>query len=405
MRHISYIIKTILWHISNFVRSKRFKRYAPLCFIALFAIISFATCIPWQTLEPEPEPIVEVTPDPEPELEPEPEPESPIVISSYPEPIGPVQPEPEEYTGPLNPLTGLPTGGVEIQMNRPLAVVIDNIIPALPQFGVSKADIIYEILVEGGATRMLALFQDPSEAGVIGAVRSARLYTVDLAQSYDAIFMFSGGSPQANAAIRNRRITHIVDGGGRGAQVFYRDRSRRAPHNLMTSGSLLEQHLPYLDLRLEHSGDFEHSLAFAKNGTPEYGSPATTFTVVFSPNAKSTSFSFNEETGLYSVRQHGRDHVDGNTNTQLEITNVLILRMATSGVPGDTAGRLAITTTGSGTGYFVNGGKYIPINWSRADNDSQFVYTLNDDYDTPLILGAGRTYICIIRSNMTVEFS
>ena len=250
---------------------------------------------------------------------------------------------------------------------------------------------------------MLAIFQYPfPDAGTIGAVRSARLYTVDLAQSYDAIFVFSGGSPGANAAIRNRRITHIVDGGGAGARIFYRDRNRRAPHNLMTSGELVSRHLSTLNLRLEHEEGYERALSFVDDGTPENGNPAIDFTVAFGQGSKTTSFAFCEETGLYSIRQYNRDYVDGNNNQQIAVTNVLVLRMATSGIPGDNAGRLQITTTGTGTGYFINGGKYIPINWSRADNESQFHYTLEDGSE--LMLGRGQTFIAIIRGNMNVDF-
>jgi len=77
--------------------------------------------------------------------------------------------------------------------------------------------------------------------------------------------------------------------------------------------------------------------------------------------------------------------------------------MATAGVPGERAGRLNITTTGTGTGYFVCGGEYVEINWSRANESSQFIYTLTDGSE--LVLGQGKTYICLIRNNMNVEFS
>jgi len=397
MHNFNRIISEIITRIKNIFGSRLLKRIAPLALIAFIAIITFVTCESWEPPpepEPEPEPpLIIITPPPAPPPEPEPPEPEPEEYCEEPEP---------EWEGPWHPLTGLPTEE-DISHLRPFAIVIDNLRAALPQRGMSQADIIYEVLVEGGITRMLAIFQNPTEASVIGAVRSARLYTVDIAQSYDAIFVFSGGSPQANAAIRNRGITHIVDGGGRGARIFFRDRNRRAPHNLMTSGEFISRHLADLNLRLEHEEGYVRALNFIEDGTPENGEPATDFSVMFGPNSKTTTFIFNEETGLYYLRQYGSPYNDGNNNQQIAVTNVLILRMATSGVPGDTEGRLAITTTGTGTGYFVNGGYVIPINWSRENNSSQFIYTTEDG--EPLELGRGRTYVCIIRSTMNVEFN
>jgi hypothetical protein len=172
----------------------------------------------------------------------------------------------------------------------------------------------------------------------------------------------------------------------------------------MTSGQLIADNLPDLGLRLEHEEGYERALLFVDYGTPEYGETALNFTVAFGQGAKTTSFTFDEETNRYYVQQYGRANIDGdNDNQQIAVTNVLILRMATRGIPGDNAGRLEITTTGTGTGYFVNGGKYIPINWSREDNSSQFIYTLEDD--SPLYLGRGQTYIAIVRANTEIDFS
>ena len=277
----------------------------------------------------------------------------------------------------------------------------------MPQHGVSQADIIYEFLVEGDITRMLAFYQDVSDVGVIGSIRSARTYTVDFAQSYDAIFIFAGGSPQAYSALKNRPITYTDDVTGRGSEIYYRDATRRAQkgyaHSLMTAGSRITNYLPKTNYRLEHAQGYERALSFTEDGTPEGGKPAVDFTVKFGPNTKTTTFSYSEETDLYNLRQYGAPYIDGNNSAQVAVTNVLILKMATSGISGDTEGRLNITTTGNGSGYFVCGGEYIEINWSRAANESQFIYTLKDGSE--LALGQGKTYICIIRSNMEVDFS
>jgi len=349
----------------------------------------------------------------EPEQEPEPEP-PPVIItptptpSPTPPPTPTPEPEPEPeppYTGPVNPLTGLPTEE-EISNNRPLAIMINNHRGSLPQQGISKADIIYEVLAEGGITRMLALYQDVTDVDTIGSIRSARTYYVDIAQSFDAIYIFAGGSPQAYTALSNRNITRLDGVRGSQTQIFYRDRERQrtmsSEHTMVTTGALITQYLPTYNFRLEHEEGYERALSFIEDGTPEDGATAVDFTVRFGGGSKTTSFEYNSEDNLYYLNQYSSDYRDGNDKTQIAVTNVLILRTSVSGIPGDNAGRLDIKTTGHGTGYFACGGKYIEIDWLRVDNSSQFQYALKDGSE--LDLGQGKTYVCIISNSVELSF-
>ena len=84
----------------------------------------------------------------------------------------------------------------EESKSRPYAVMINNNHSAWPQCGVQDAYLVYEIIAEGGITRMMALFKDKDTAKV-GSIRSARHYFLDYVQENDAIFVHWGGSPQA----------------------------------------------------------------------------------------------------------------------------------------------------------------------------------------------------------------
>ena len=79
-------------------------------------------------------------------------------------------------------------------IQRPYAIMINNIKEGLPQSGVSQADVIYEAQVEGGITRLMALFQDVDDVEKIGSIRSARHYYIDFANDYDAIYVHYGQS-------------------------------------------------------------------------------------------------------------------------------------------------------------------------------------------------------------------
>lgn len=120
------------------------------------------------------------------------EPESPESQPSV-SVVAPVKPEPEPVLPYVNPLTGEGCAQ-DIAQKRPVAVMLNNLKKALPQLGVSQADIIYEAPAEGGITRMLAVFQSVEEVGNIGSVRSARDYYVSLAMGHDALYLHAGGS-------------------------------------------------------------------------------------------------------------------------------------------------------------------------------------------------------------------
>jgi hypothetical protein len=229
---------------------------------------------------------------------------------------------------------------------------------------------------------------------------------VDIAQSYDAVFIFAGGSPQAYRELSSRNLTRLDGVQGPRTEIFYRDQNRRttmgSEHSLVISSARIEQWLPQYNFRLEHEDEYERALAFIDDGTPEDGEQAIELVVRFS-TGKTSSFHYNEEEKSYYMRQYNRDYVDGNDNSRLYFTNILILKTAVSGIPGDREGRVNVVTTGSGEGYFVCGGKYIEIDWSRADSSSQFIYTLKDGSE--LELGRGKTFICIVPTNMETLFS
>jgi len=257
--------------------------------------------------------------------------------------------------------------------------------------------------VEGGATRFLAIFQDMSNVGLVASIRSARHYSVQIAHSYDAILATYGGSPQGLAEIKALRVPHVSE--GRSMLIRSPDRvsGRRfsREHTGSTSGDLVTRHLPGYGFRMDHEDGYDLGLVFVNNGTPENGSSATEAVARFS-GSKSTTFIYDTEKEVYLVRQFSRDFIDANDNSRPSFTNVLMLKMSVSGIPGDGAGRRDIVTTGSGTGYFMCGGKYVEINWSRTDKSSPFVYTLKNG--SVLELGRGKTYICIVPTNMNVTF-
>ena len=125
-------------------------------------------------------------------------------------------------------LTGEPVD-VAAGTRRPIAIMINNLQPAVPQSGINQADLLYEIEVEGNITRLMAVFLDPSNIGKIGPVRSARPYFVYFAMDNEAVYSHYGWSQQAQDLITSQNMEDI---NGMTAGGFYRSEDRKAPHNV-----------------------------------------------------------------------------------------------------------------------------------------------------------------------------
>ena len=139
------------------------------------------------------------------------------------------------YREPIIPERAIPELPPELPTG--ILVMIDNYEPARPQSGIDKADIVYEIIAEGGITRYMALFYTQA-AESIGPVRSARYYFVQLAKGMDLPYAHVGGSEDALPLIGSLRIKDINEISN-AQRYFWQDPSRRRPHATYTSTSYL----------------------------------------------------------------------------------------------------------------------------------------------------------------------
>lgn len=303
-----------------------------------------------------------------------------------------------------HPLTGLPCER-DVLDKKPVAIMLNNLKTALPQQGNGQADIIYEVLAEGGITRMLAVYQDPSQLGLVGSVRSARQYYWEIAQGHDAVFIHAGGSPEFYDTKNNKGL-FTVDGvngyySGADAGMFWRDRDRVAghhydyEHSLLTSGEAIVNMLSQQGLE-KHSSGYDYEMTFADNGAPAGGISASTVTVPFS-SYKTAVFRYDAENGVYLVEEYGEPYIDGNDGAQVTAANVLVLQ--TTIMVLDDAGRVKVDLS-AGRGWFACGGKMIPIRWEKGGPDSQFRYFAENG--EPLTLGRGRSYVCVTPISQTV---
>lgn len=334
------------------------------------------------------------------------------------DPADPLPPEdtgegsvPEEQPPVLayrHPLTG--KGLAEPWYGTPVAVVVNNIREAQPLYGLSYADILYEVETEGGITRMLALVSDLAALDKIGPIRSTRTFFNSIALTYGAPLIHCGGSA---AALRGhyddsydtiygwQHINEQYNG-----SYFYRDQDRTQDgydyeHTLFSTGEKLLQGMVDKGYYVDRDTPADFGLIFADS--PEIsGSTANTVTVNFR-GGKTTTMTYNADTGLYEAAQYGSDFVDAATGETLSFRNVLVLYTSQWFIYDGTYYRSYYDLIGSGDGVYACDGQLIPIKWTRDKLRGTFTYTLEDG--TPLTLGAGQSYIAVTHTKAQASYS
>ena len=299
-----------------------------------------------------------------------------------------------------NPLTGEP---MEAPLEtRPVAVVINNIVYALPHHGTEQADIVYEILAEANITRCLGIFSDASDVAKVGSIRSARTYLISLATSYNALLVHAGASCFASDDLAYTGYDHLD--GGYYPEYFYRDQDRlnngyALEHTLFVSGPDIYECAQKHDVDMSVAEDREYGLHFAEDGTPD-GEKAEQITVDFLSGSKTTTMTYNAEKGMYYGTEYGLDFVDGNSDDLVGFKNVFVIHAETW--TKDDGYHRAADLTGEGDGWYACGGKIIPIRWHRDGDSEPFTYTLADG--TPLEQGIGRSYIAVVPISGQVDY-
>ena len=315
----------------------------------------------------------------------------------------PTEPEDvEDPPAPVEPAYRHPLTGEALDApftGRPLAFSIGNTIAALPQHGISKADLFFEIEAEGDITRFLAVITDLEAVPAIGPIRSARTFFNSVALSCNAPIVHCGGSNRGIAGYHDLTGSKIsgwqhFDQFTYGNTYFYRDQSRKSSgyaqeHTLFTTGETMCKALT--DKKYQSSEPWDLGLRFADKINPE-GDTATELTVHFL-GGKTSDFAYDAATGLYSIRQYNRDLIDGNTKKQLTFRNLFVLYADQTKRKGGSYIRSYYDLIGEGEGYFAVDGKVVKICWSREDVNAPFVFTYADG--TPVTLGVGQTYIAI----------
>ncbi len=305
-----------------------------------------------------------------------------------PEPTVTPTPEPEDTFVPIEK-------GV-----RPYAVMIDNEgVRVLPQGGMDKAQIIYEIIVEGGETRLMAVFWGVDPV-MIGPVRSARHYFLDYALEHDAIYVHYGQSPQALSDIKTLRVI-TINGLYIGKEVFWDlTKDRNNWQDSYTSMSELKEYASKVKYRTTTEKD--QVLQYNVDRTDLVSEEKVVEIELKYSTAYTSGFKYDEESHMYLRYRKGEPQMERTSGEQLKTENIIIQITRTSSIYGDAKGRLEVETVGQGKGYYITEGKKVDIKWSKASRSKPTKYTLEDG--TPIKLNPGQTWIQIMPTQGKITF-
>lgn len=280
---------------------------------------------------------------------------------------------------------------------RPIAVMIDNHSDAWPQAGLQKAYIVYEIIVEGGETRLMAVFKE-TNVEKIGPVRSARHYFLDYAMENDAIYTHFGESPQAGNDITKYSI-HEIDGIAEDGTTFKRVKDKAAPHNAVTSMAKLIESAKNKKYRM--TSNKESVLNYVTEEVNlEAGQEALSVTIPHSER-QVVKYFYDEEHKVYERNARGKEQTDWDTKQPITTKNIIITFCDNYTLSDkENKGRQGLKNIGTFDGYYITNGKAIKIKCIKNAREEQTIY--QDLEGNEIKVNDGNTFVNICPTNSKV---
>ena len=304
------------------------------------------------------------------------------------------EPEPESVPEPAK----------QIQIykgeDRPIAVMIDNHTGAWPQAGLNKAYMVYEIIVEGGETRLMALFKG-QDLSTIGPVRSSRHYFLDYAMENDAIYVHYGWSPQAQSDISKFGINNI-NGITESSEIFWRSKEKSAPHNAVTS---TEKILKSANAKKYRTTSTKESVLNYVADEFELESETIANKVVI-PHSElqKVSYEYDAEKKVYNRYARNKAQKDWTTGDAVQTKNIIITMCDNYTLADkENKGRQGLKNIGTFNGYYITNGKAIKIKCIKSDRNKQTIYQDLDGNEINVNDGNTFVHICPTNSNISFE--
>ncbi len=281
---------------------------------------------------------------------------------------------------------------------RPIAVMVENHPEARPQFGLSKASVVYEAVAEGGITRYMAIF-GPEDVDRVGPIRSARTYYIDWATEYNAIYVHAGGASNALEKLRTGILNEIDQ---QNPPTMWRQRrgSEASEHTLYSSTVKLRDYA--VKKGWSQQIDMQSWSFAADNRTEADRTAAATakkVTIPWSSATFSTVWTWDAAKNAYARALASKADIDAGSNEQITATNLVIQIMNRKEITaaGKTVGDL--TLYGSGDAWIIKGGQFTKGTWKKEKEKSRTRFYDGAGVEIPLV--PGRTWVSVIQPTIT----
>lgn len=305
-------------------------------------------------------------------------------------------------SGKRNAFTGEYGLTDEIASHRPLAVAMNNIAFALPQNGISAADLVIESEVSAGITRLLAFYSDWKTMPKVGTVRELTPCLADLAQAYDGITLhIDSGSAESVKTLKGRGYSTLNAMNYSDGVLTYRDEALKAlratEHTMVSSGELISKVSQRIKLRMEYREDVPDTWFAFKDLL--YTPSQYRARMIYLKYGMSAEYHYDEQKKAYKRFVNKAAQIDLNDNSQVEVTNViLIFAKHTASTNG------SVIDLSSGDGYYFSNGGGQKIYWQR-NREVTDTFMFYDLEGKEIQMNIGNSWINIIPSELASNVS
>ena len=286
---------------------------------------------------------------------------------------------------------------ISLQNQRPVAIMVDNEKTALPHYGLTEADIVYEMMnstANGRITRLMAIVKDWGKITQFGSIRSVRPTNFMLAAEWNAILCHDGGPFYINDWAAKPYSNNLSGGfkrinNGKAREFTEYVCTGEIASRIQAAGYTREYNEYYPGQHFVFS-DAEIDLSIYPEAVP-----CAEIDLPFPHNQ--SKLIYNAVTNTYDYYEYGKAHTDPlHNNAQLSFKNLLIQDTTFSQL--DKNGYMIYNAIDVGrSGYYITDGKMIPIVWAKTGENTPTIYVrLTGE---PIVLNTGKTYIALVPSD------
>lgn len=302
----------------------------------------------------------------------------------------------------VNPYTGLAKTEGYPEGQRGVAVMLGNMKEDLPQSGLNAADLVYEMITEGGITRLMAVYRDRSALPLVGPLRSARDQHVQLMIPLNCLYVHIGGSSYALDMLDAFHCTDVRSINGRYKNFYWIDaerrRTRSQENSVYTDGSTLESALERYGLETEGEPDpvfnfqsYEEAPRALDDGI------AYSLSFRFSPY-EDVRFDYSTEDGRYYKSEFGQPQLDAaDGGRQYRVDNVFLLFTSIGRYPD---GLLSQVNLEQGVGFYFSQGRYERVRWMKGRGEAPLRIVDDEGHEQDVTVNPGTSYISFVGDDL-----